>query len=149
MRSELYDELCNNAGLPCPEGSDCYCKPCINAFEIEVSTEQNPNCEKMSVCGSVEQTETIVFTVHDNLLREDAHISALIHVGQTDLYPTVYQLNNDTSTYKFEFSHNMKGVAMLELFSNGIQIEESPFRIQVVERECPNSGKVPVSLFDP
>jgi len=36
-RSEREFELtCKEAGLECKEGYECYCKPCVEAFEVEV-----------------------------------------------------------------------------------------------------------------
>jgi hypothetical protein len=31
-----FEDQCEKAGLPCPQGKECYCRPCIKAFEVDV-----------------------------------------------------------------------------------------------------------------
>jgi hypothetical protein len=85
---EEYEVSCSNQGLMCKEGYDCYCKPCIKAFEVDVfewTTEmqnsltraiQVKGCDKMSLCGSVEQTKSIILRIVDNKKRENPHVQA-------------------------------------------------------------------------
>ena len=153
---------CDNAGLPCPEGYTCYCKPCIKAFEVDVlqwtGTEElqkegglsgrRKGCGKMVMCGSVEQTRTATFRAFDNRERDDVTVSAVMHVGQVSYELPVTQVGNESYVYDFTYSGDGIGVGILEVYVDGVQIPESPFRVQVVERDCeidfPGKGKVAV-----
>ena len=162
MKKSEYENQCNDIGLPCPEGYTCYCKPCIKAFEVDVvqrtdtdedregeeSFGQHKGCGKMAMCGSVEQTRTGVFRAYDNREREEVTLSAIMHVGQETYELPVTQVENETFVYEITYSDDQVGVGILEVYVDGVQIPESPFRIQVVERNCeidfPGKGKVPV-----
>jgi hypothetical protein len=151
---------CEKAGLPCPAGYECYCRPCVRAFEVEVyekSQEETKihtagnheiGCEKMSLCGSVEQTRTITFRMSDNLEREDPEVSAIIHMNEESRVLEVSKVPNATARYEISFSQDTVGVGILEIFFDGQQIPESPFRVQVVDRNCeidfPGKGRSPV-----
>lgn len=99
----------------------------------------------MSLCGEVPQTEKLVFHVYDNLKRPNATVTALIHLGQHSSPLDVIRVPNTTNQYQFTFSHNKMGVAILEVFFDDIQIPESPFRIDVIEKDCPRRRMVAVS----
>jgi hypothetical protein len=55
----LFEHQCDDAGLPCPEGYLCYCRPCIEAYEMDIFPwdmetqgevpEDHPRCDKMSL----------------------------------------------------------------------------------------------------
>jgi hypothetical protein len=51
--------------------------------------------------------------------------------------------------YEFGFSHSERGVAVVEVFFDGVQIPASPVRVEVAARDCdtdfPAQRKVPVS----
>src|SRR5210317_567627 len=58
----LFDQQCENMGLPCPadKGYSCYCKPCIQAFEVDVFqfdssivTEEQVDHQKIKGCSKV------------------------------------------------------------------------------------------------
>jgi hypothetical protein len=144
---ERFSEQCDLAGQPCPEGYSCYCKPCIEAFEVSVyPSDRNANaghsfsrdtgCGKMSLCGTVEQKEEIFFRAYDNRQRVDATVSALLHLGQESRYLEVHNEDDEEFLYGFGFSHDKSGVAILEVYVDGVQIPESPFRVEVVARDC-------------
>ena len=94
VKKSNFDQQCNDLGLPCPEGYKCYCKPCIKAFEVDVlqwtkekQLEENrtgrvTGCDKMGLCGIVEQTRDTIFRIYDNRERDDAKASAVMHIGQ-------------------------------------------------------------------
>eukprot|EP00977_Amphora_coffeiformis_P009546 scaffold2204_cov166-Amphora_coffeaeformis.AAC.6 len=163
-KSEFLNQ-CNDIGRPCPEGYTCYCKPCIKAFEVDVvqwssfaefeeegggSLSQHKGCGKMVMCGSVEQTRKGIFRAYDNREREDVTLSAIMHVGQETYDLPVTQVANESYVYEFTYSDNYVGVGILEVYVDGVQIPESPFRVQVIDRDCeidfPGKGKVPVRI---
>ena len=90
---EEYKEKCANMGLVCKEGYDCYCKPCVKAFEVDVyeltpemsemHNVKHNGCEKMSLCGSVEQTKTITFHAVDNQKRDNTDVEVKMHLATT------------------------------------------------------------------
>ena len=104
----------------------------------------------MSVCGTVEQTRDIVFRIIDNRERDGAKIDVLMHIGQESRYLPVKKVREENYTYEFGFSHEQRGVGILEVFVDDQQIPESPFRVDVIERECdkdyPGQGKVSVRI---
>eukprot|EP00980_Cylindrotheca_fusiformis_P023386 scaffold10429_cov126-Cylindrotheca_fusiformis.AAC.17 len=140
-----FANQCDQAGQPCPEGYSCYCKPCIQAFEVSVfpfHNETNRNilysqdygCDKMSLCGSTEQREPIVFRAFDNQQRANVTVTALLHIGQESILLDVQTVGEYLS--EFTFSRERTGVAILEVLVDDIQIPESPFRVEIVERDC-------------
>jgi hypothetical protein len=143
-----YEQSCTDRGLHCPEGSDCYCKPCVKAHEVDVYelTEEmkaletsgeslrDKGCDKMELCGSVEQTKEIVFHMFDNAERNTTNVEIKAHLATTTSYIPVVQI--DEFLYEFLWSANHVGVAILEISFNGVQIPESPIRVQVEDRKC-------------
>ena len=100
-------------------------------------------------CGSVQQTKTGTFLIYDNRERDDAEVAAVMHVGQTSFELPVTPIANMSYVYEFQYRENQLGVAILEVYVDGLQIPESPFRVEVVPRDCnvdfPGQGKEPVS----
>eukprot|EP00980_Cylindrotheca_fusiformis_P005534 scaffold1172_cov115-Cylindrotheca_fusiformis.AAC.9 len=155
VREEDFKKQCENAGTPCPEGYHCYCKPCIKAFEVSVfpvniNSEYNldKGCDKMSLCGKTEQTKEIAFHAFDNRKRENVTVTALVHLGQEERHLPVKQL--EPFLYEFGFSHTERGVAVVEIYFDEVQIPESPVRVEVSARDCdadyPGLGKTPNNL---
>jgi hypothetical protein len=154
-----FEQLCESAGQPCPEGYSCYCQPCIKAFEVNVFPWENggtqgnfdfnrdAGCDKMDVCGTVEQRKEILFHAFDSRQRGNATVTALVHLGEEQRYLSVHQV--EPFLYEFGFSRTETGVAILEVYIDGIQIPESPFQIQVEARDCdadfPGQSRIPVS----
>ena len=151
---------CSAVGLPCPDGMECYCQPCVKAFEVEVFeyshgrgdehilADGSNGCDKRSLCGTVEQTKTMVFRIVDNKEREDAVVTVLVHLDETSTEIPVHKVTNESFTYEFDFSRETVGVGIIEVFVNSEQIPESPFRVQILERNCdidyPGKGKTAV-----
>jgi len=138
----------------------CYCQPCIKAFEVDVfewnhddvnsnETSFTSGCDKMSLCGTLQQTKEVTFLVRDNVQRDDAEVSAKMHMGQ-DSFALPVVRGEGAYTYAFSFSDDHLGVGILEVYINGEQIPESPFRVQVIERDCqsefPGNGKTAVRM---
>lgn len=156
MKKSHFDHQCDDLGLPCPDGYKCYCKPCIKAFEvdvlqwdetddIQVDSGRPTGCDKMVLCGTVQQTKEAVFRVYDNRERDDAEVSAVMHVGQSSHVLPVKKLENESYAYEFSYTDDQLGVAILEVYVDEEQIPESPFRVQIVDRDCevdfPGKGK--------
>jgi len=57
-----------------------------------------------------------------------------MHVGHEARFLPVTEIA--PFLFEFSFSDNKRGVAILELYVDGIQIPESPLRLQVIERDC-------------
>ena len=116
-----------------------------------ITSEDARGCDKMSLCGSVEQTKTLIFRAVDNLQREGAVVTALVHMDQSNTELPVTRLSNESYTYEFAFVQDTTGVGILEVFVNLEQIPESPFRVQIIDRDCntdyPGKGKTAVGPF--
>lgn len=149
--SEADFELsCAVAGLECKPGYECYCRPCVEAFEVDVyqyfpeivDASSNADvfgrtyagCDKMTLCGSGEQLQPIIVRVVDNQERENATFTAKLHLGRDSFDIEVYHIAN--FTHEMVFSGVEVGVGILEVSINGNQIPESPVRIEVLPRNC-------------
>jgi hypothetical protein len=103
----------------------------------------------MDLCGVVPQTKEIRFNAQDNLKRDNATVTALMHIGQDERYLSV--IETDPFVYEFSFSHNKRGVAILEVFVDEVQIPDSPIRVEITGRNCdadyPGKRMIPVSTF--
>ena len=103
---------CELAGLPCDEGFQCICRPCVKSFDVDVfpvfgdgslfrdadgqdqatsvasasvDDEESPvGCPKMELCGSIEQGKTIRFRAIDNKKRSGIDMSVFVHAGQSE-----------------------------------------------------------------
>jgi len=92
-------------------------------------------CKKMSLCGTLAQNERITFRAFDNLRREGANFTAIIHSsGATETFQMRHV--NGTWAYQFDWTNNRVGTAIMEIFVDDVQIPQSPSRIQIVERDC-------------
>lgn len=163
-RETEFLEGCEAAGLACDDNDeyDCFCQPCVKAFEVDVyhhiDGEQDPHlesffgkslpgCEKMSVCGIVEQGETLVLRIYDNMERDNVNVTVIDHSGDREKRLPVRNLD---APYAYEFSVYDKEVQVqvLEIFVNGVPISQSPIRVIVEEKNCDtahgaNSNRVP------
>ena len=88
----------------------------------------------MALCGMVPQTKEIRFKALDNRKRTNAIVTTLVHLGQNDFYLPVVE--TDQFVYEFGFSHSERGVAILEIFIDGVQIPDSPVRVDIISRDC-------------
>lgn len=99
------------------------------------SETKTTGCSKMSLCGLVEQTRPITFQAYDNIKRINADVKVVMHVADRTEEIEVTKVNG-TWAYQFSWSENSVGVGIMEVFVDGKQIPESPFRVQVIERNC-------------
>ena len=161
VSKEEFKTQCDAAGLPCEDGNSCYCNPCVEAYEvnlypysIEGQDEErferigsDLGCSKMSVCGVVEQEKEIVYHVYDNLQRDEATVTAEIRLGEVRKDLEVTKIA--PFLYEFEFSKGEPGLAILEVFFDGVNIPESPVQVEVTSSDCealyPGEFRVPVS----
>lgn len=154
VERENFDRTCEMRGMPCKEGYKCFCHPCIKAFEVDVfqyidelhadrthhvtdlskETINQIHCEKMSMCGEIEQTKEVVFRAIDNLKRVNPEITVIVHLDHESILLDVQEV--EPFTYGFNFTYGYEGVEILEIFFNGVQIPESPLRLKVVQRDC-------------
>ena len=104
-------------------------------------------CDKMSLCSSVQQRARATFRAYDNMQRTNATLTALLHIGQQSTWLEITEL--EEFLYEFSFSHIERGVAILEVYVDGVQIPESPVRVEIIDRDCdedyPGQNMFPVS----
>ena len=149
-----FSKSCELAGLPCEEGFECYCKPCVKAFEVDVFEKTDMNvtelailkeggivtknigCEKMSMCGEVEQTKDITFTLVDFRKRENPNIVVMMHLDEETFSPEIVEDDILPYTYSFTWNWHLEGVAIMEISFDGVQIPQSPIRARIVTRNC-------------
>lgn len=155
----IFDKQCEESGSPCPEGYTCYCKPCIKAADVAIfpwhddgthqtfDVRRDIGCSKMEICGVVEQTREIVYHAYDNRQRENSTVLATLHVGLEEIVLPVHEI--EPYLYEFTVKNNERGIAILELSFDGVQIPESPLQVRVIARKCdkdyPGQGRIPVS----
>ena len=165
---EDFEQSCarEKGTIPCKESWDCFCKPCVKAYEVtiyqhEVGTEdahlveyfgaERKGCAKMSLCGEVEQTKTITFRAYDNKERDGANVRVMMH-DEDQSTPLEVKRINDTWAYEFSWTEDQLGVGIMEIFVDDVQIPESPIRVQVIPRNCDvdyrGQGRVPDSVGD-
>lgn len=143
VTEEEFNLSCEKAGLECKEGYECYCQPCIKAFEVDVfqyygegqANQTEQGCEKMSVCGNIDQSKEITFRAIDNVKRDAADVKVILHSDEEeDIILPVEQM--EPYVYEFRWSQGTIGVGIIEILVDGVQIPESPMRLQVHERVC-------------
>jgi guanylate cyclase len=143
---------CGEVGLDCAENEDyvCFCKPCVKAFEVDVYHIEDgkedphlqvfygdalPGCEKMSICGTIEQGQSITLRVYDNMARPDAVVEVVAHAGdrRTDL-----KVANIEGTHAYEFTlfDDEVQVQVIDILVNGKPISQSPIRVVVKDKDC-------------
>ena len=147
---EEFEHGCEYAGLSCHEGHDCFCNPCVRSHEVDVYEyiygagdehlqnyfgEERLGCEKMDVCGHVQQTKTITMRLFDNMHRVSPEVRVVVHAGDFSKELPVTNING-TSGYQFSISENKVQAQVLEIFFNGEQIPESPVRVIVDALDC-------------
>lgn len=114
---EARMNFCNVVGLICDDNDedDCFCKPCVQAFEVDVyqhiDGEEDdhlveyygdalPGCEKMSICGTIHQGERITLRIYDNMQRDDVEVKVVAHAGDEKKVLTVTNIPG-TCAYQF------------------------------------------------
>jgi len=136
---------CADAGLECKEGFQCLCKPCVQAFDVDVFPSpdeselpsSNPQpCGRFMLCGNVEQRETIKFTAVDNKKRDDLKLKVTLFEGQRS-WDVIATSNGDYSyTFEVDAEGSRTGSIILQMFMGEEQISVSPLRLQVSEPDC-------------
>jgi hypothetical protein len=180
VKHEIFVKQCAEQGLDCPEGTECFCRPCIQAFEVDVmqygfdswnqalyeevsenatieealsadliastieAGEDFIGCDKMSLCGKFHQRETAKFVIYDNRERVGSKVSVVMHAGQNTLDLPVTPHPNISFLYEFEYTTNTRGISIMEVFFDGVQIPESPFRIETTRADCGDNLKTAV-----
>ncbi len=145
-------EGCAHIGLSCDDNPeyDCFCKPCVKAHEVDVyylDIGENdphlekfygyslPGCQKMSICGTIEQGDSITLRIFDNMHRQGANVTVEIHAGTTR--KTVHARNiAGTDAYEFTLSDDTVQAQVIDILINGIAISQSPIRVMVVSADC-------------
>mmetsp|Transcript_26441 Transcript_26441/g.44151 ORF Transcript_26441/g.44151 Transcript_26441/m.44151 type:complete len:1556 (-) Transcript_26441:105-4772(-) len=135
---------CADAGLDCGD-FQCLCKPCVQAFDVDVSPIDDLNkveglnggaCPKFAICGQVEQSYKLTFRAVDNKERQEPGLSVRVLEGSREQDLKVERISNHTYEFTFDASRSPPGIAIFEVYADGEQIPESPFRFQVSERQC-------------
>lgn len=149
---EEFEKGCEQVGLDCDENEnyDCFCKPCVKAFEVDVYEqtegkqdphlvdffgESLPGCEKMSICGTIQQGERITLHIYDNMLRDGATVEVVAHVGDYRHNVPVENIPG-TYAYKFSLTDDEVRVQVVDIMVNGAPISQSPVRVMVVPKDC-------------
>ncbi|CAB9499442.1 activated protein kinase catalytic subunit alpha-1 [Seminavis robusta] len=143
---------CAQVGLSCDQNEDydCFCKPCVEAYDVDVYEHEAgaedlhlvehygtslPGCKKMSICGQVEQGESITLRIYDNEMRDGATVHVVSHAGDEEKELWV---NHIEGTYAYEFTVFDKAVQtqVVDISVNGVPISQSPIRVMVVPKDC-------------
>lgn len=147
---------CPEVGLDCDDRDDydCFCKPCVKAFEVDVYHHMDgeedphletyygdslPGCEKMSICGTIQQGESITLRIYDNLVRTDAEVVVIAHAGDQRRNLDVQVVpGSDGYGYEFTLTDDTVQVQVIEIQVNGKAISQSPIRVVVKVRIAQN-----------
>jgi serine/threonine protein kinase/ABC-type phosphate/phosphonate transport system substrate-binding protein len=143
---------CPHVGLNCSDKPtyQCFCKPCVKAHEVDVYYHKKgesdphlvpfygealPGCDKMAICGTIQQGQSITMRIFDNLERHGAHVEVIAHAGNSQQNLTVTNL---TESYAYEFTvwDNVVQVHIIEILVNGQPISESPVQVVVEPKNC-------------
>ncbi|CAE8627347.1 unnamed protein product, partial [Polarella glacialis] len=140
---------CSRNGLKCDSEFSCVCKPCAQAFEVQVlpkSGYSSPiGCAKMDICGRVEQGTPLEYVIRDNRRGGEAIITYTLR-AQGEMIRGVAQQQGSSTEFLVTLPTQIQGSHLLEIFMNGRQISESPLIVQVDPRNC-KKEKGP--LWDP
>lgn len=147
LTEQAFKDSCAKANLECIEGYQCYCKPCIKAYEVSVfqsftdrtaknSTDTEDGCAKMSLCGIIEQTKMLHLEIVDNRKRDNPEVEVDIHLDTKTIHIDVEPHPDKPYVYLLEWSHAQTGIGIMNIHFDGEQIPQSPVRIQVIDRMC-------------
>jgi guanylate cyclase len=143
---------CGRIGLGCDENNDydCFCKPCFQAFEVDVYEhvdgeedhhlveyygDELPGCKNMSICGEVEQGDSITLRIYDNMMRDGSEVTVIAHAGGSRKELRVANIQG-TYAYEFTLSDTQVRVQVIEVLFNAEPISQSPIRVNVRETDC-------------
>ena len=144
---------CSEAGLACDDQKEyeCFCKPCIEAFEVDVYQimDNDPHllpeyygdsyegCEKMSICGTFEQGNSLTFRVYDNMQRVGSKVEVLTHSGDSQkTLPTREVPTSRGFAHDFTVTDKQVEIHVIEILVDGKPISQSPIRVVVEEKDC-------------
>eukprot|EP00730_Choanoeca_flexa_P009274 TRINITY_DN12619_c0_g1_i2.p1 TRINITY_DN12619_c0_g1~~TRINITY_DN12619_c0_g1_i2.p1 ORF type:complete len:1785 (+),score=431.40 TRINITY_DN12619_c0_g1_i2:732-5357(+) len=155
---------CTNAGLPCPPGKECICRPCRAADPVEVvptraetlvtatldrayNVSDVLNCQRMKYCTLIEQGEEVVFDVYDNLypVRGQIDVTWNLHDAGSALnaeYQTGKASIMTPGHYQFTISTTLRGSHVMEIFADRRDTHNSPFILAVKDKTCPENLQV-------
>ena len=71
-------------------------------------------CEKMELCGVVQQTKEVTFRIVDNLERENAFVEIILHLSDTSTILEARALDEPYS-YEFSWTRDYVGVGIMEM----------------------------------
>jgi len=144
---------CKEAGLACDDQQEyeCFCKPCIKAFEVDVYQimDSDPHllpeyygdsyegCEKMSICGTFEQGDSLTFRIYDNMQRVGAKVEVITHSGDSQkTLPTRDVPTSRGFAHDFTVTDKRVQIHVIEVLVDGKPISQSPIRVAVEEKDC-------------
>jgi hypothetical protein len=129
-------------------GSEADADVALSADLIAATIETDEDflgCDKMSLCGKFPQRDTAKFVLYDNRQRVGSDVRVVMHAGQDTLGLPVTPHPNISFLYEFEYTTNTRGISIMEVFFDGVQIPESPFRIETTSADCGDNLKTAVS----
>jgi guanylate cyclase len=142
---------CGSAGIDC-YGYQCLCSPCVKGYDVDffhvtdlTTNRRMSGCDKFAICGVIEQASGITFRAIDNKARNDAVFSANVIIGDySEAYEMKYVNNTSFVAHEFTFDATSRqvGVVIIEVSADGKQIDESPFRLEIIKRDCETGNEV-------
>ncbi|CAM9117981.1 unnamed protein product, partial [Chrysoparadoxa australica] len=145
---------CEDAGLPCPDGYDCICRPCIEVPGHRIHLEFAGNeCSKNAVCKTAYEGEAFNLTIVDDWFHARSQLGVVslstvevrlktagttlcysqgmepITCGEPPVITTAAQAFNVTIPVE-------PGQAIVQVLADGYDIETSPFVLQGQKRPC-------------
>lgn len=145
------DNGCADLGMDCL-GYTCLCKPCVLSYDVDFipwksergqdkslvpqDVPQDHGCAKFAYCGAVEQGGSITFQATDNKRRRNIMFEAKVLVGdEQEVYP-MWPVGDFVYQFEFDATHRHNGALIIEVFAGEHPIPESPFRFEVIPRDC-------------
>ena len=74
------------------------------AGKQEKANVHRDGCDKMSMCGQVEQTKTTRFHIVDNLQRKNADVEVAIHLDSDTIYLQATESQDTPFTYELDWT---------------------------------------------
>ena len=134
---------CQDEGLECGNGYTCVCTPCIKAYDVSVEPDESSlsgnfpgGCAKMTVCGTTQQRQPLLFKAVDNEKRH-GNMTVVVQDGEYNTTVPVKHLSQD-DVFEFSIVSDHVGIMILEISLDGEQVPQSPLRVLVERRDCHN-----------
>jgi hypothetical protein len=165
-RESEFDNGCSHIGLPCDDSESftCFCRPCVEANEVDVYhleegendphlnesyDKEYPGCDKMEICATIQQGESVTLRIYDNMMRNDTKITVEVHAGGNDKKIQPKPIPG-TSAYEFVVTDREVQVQVIEILVDGKPIATSPIRVVVEDFDCeaanPGENLVPNNM---